>query len=127
MWLKHSRIGRSRKISGFIQLFRRVILEPDNERGYKPCVYILSSESKRLYVGITSDLVKRTFQHKKRFIFGHPEKYEKDKLVYFVLYDDPTTAIQREKQLKHWKREWKLDLIKNNNSNFNDLSEDIIF
>lgn len=74
-------------------------------------VYILSSHTKKLYIGVTSDLLKRVYQHKSKLIKGHTEKYNIDQLVYFEQYDDIERAFEREKQLKKWKREWKFNLI----------------
>lgn len=76
-------------------------------------VYILASKvNGTLYIGITNNLIRRVFEHKKRIIKGFTEKYEIDKLVYVEQTTDVNYAIAREKQLKKWKREWKLKLIR---------------
>ena len=91
-------------------------------------VYILASRRNgTLYIGITSGLTRRIWQHKKKLVKGFTEKYDVDKLVYFEEYNDVDIAIQREKRLKEWKRKWKLDLIEKDNSDWKDLYSDIIF
>lgn len=74
-----------------------------------------------LYIGITSDLPKRVYEHKNKLIEGFTLKYDIDKLVYYEIYDDPNLAITREKQLKKWNRNWKLRLIIENNPDWVDL------
>jgi putative endonuclease len=77
-------------------------------------IYILASKKNgTLYVGITSDLPKRIFQHKHKhkLIKGFSNKYDINKLVYYEIYKDSVTAITREKRLKKWKRQWKIRLI----------------
>ena len=88
-------------------------------------VYILSNfTNTTLYVGVTNDLKRRLFEHKNKMLPGFTEKYNVDKLVYFEKTTDVKSAIQREKNLKKWKRSWKIDLIKKFNPRFKDLSED---
>jgi len=90
-------------------------------------VYILASKRNgTLYIGITSDLVKRTWEHKNKLVEGFTKKYSINILVYFEEHLDPKAAITREKQLKAWKRSWKLDLIEKDNPNWNDLYDQII-
>lgn len=75
-------------------------------------VYILASKRNgTLYIGITSDLIKRVWEHKNKFVSGFTEKYGVDKLVYFEQYQDAENAIKREKRLKFWQRKWKIELI----------------
>lgn len=84
-------------------------------------VYILASEKNgTLYVGVTSDLVKRIYQHRNDLIEGFTKQYQVHQLVYFEQTDDITSAISREKQLKRWKRQWKLELIEKENPNWED-------
>jgi putative endonuclease len=78
-------------------------------------VYILSSFKKVLYIGITSNLRKRIWEHKEGVVPGFTQKYNIKMLVYYEVYDDPVTAINREKQLKKWRREKKLKLIESAN------------
>ncbi len=93
----------------------------------QPCVYILSNKKNgTLYIGVTSDLVKRTWQHKKKLVAGFSEKYEIDKLVYFEQHEDMISAITREKQMKKWKRQWKINLIEKDNPQWNDLWPEIL-
>lgn len=90
-------------------------------------VYILASKRNgTLYIGVTSDLIKRTYEHKNNLIPGFTSKYNVHNLVYFELYADIETAIRREKQLKKWNRKWKLDLIENHNPDWNDLYEELL-
>ncbi len=85
-------------------------------------VYIVSSFKNRvLYIGITSDLKKRIWEHKQKMVRGFTQKYNVDRLVYYEVYDDPQTAIQREKNMKDWKRDWKVKRIENLNPEWNDL------
>lgn len=79
-----------------------------------------------LYVGVTSNLIKRVYQHKMKLVSGFTEKYNINKLVYFESFEDINEAIKREKQLKNWHREWKMNLIKSANSDFNDLYSTIV-
>ena len=89
-------------------------------------VYILaSSRNGTLYVGVTADLVKRVWEHKNKLIQGFSKKYGADKLVYFEQHENITEAIRREKRLKFWKRQWKIDLIEKDNPNWKDLYDDI--
>ena len=77
-----------------------------------------------LYIGVTSNLPKRVWEHKNKVVEGFTEKYNVDKLVYFETTDSIESAIKREKQLKNWHREWKINLIKEMNPDFRDLSLD---
>ena len=73
------------------------------------------------YIGVTSNLSKRIWEHKNKFVDGFTKKYNVDKLVYYELTENIETAINREKQLKNWHRDWKIKLIKKINPNFDDL------
>ena len=79
-------------------------------------VYIMTNRSGTLYIGITSDLKKRVWEHANKLIKGFTSKYNIDKLIYFEVFQDPNEAIKREKTLKGWKRNKKIDLIKLKNS-----------
>ncbi len=79
-----------------------------------------------LYVGVTSDLVRRIYEHREGLAKGFTKKYGVKRLVYFEEYDAPDTAIQREKNIKHWPREWKIDLIIKANPDWGDLYDDIV-
>ena len=84
--------------------------------------YILASEKNgTLYVGITSDLIKRIYEHKNNIVKGFTEKYKVHKLVYYEECSDIYEAIQREKQVKRWYRKWKIELIENFNPEWEDL------
>ena len=90
-------------------------------------VYILASKRNgTLYTGITSDLIKRVWEHKNKVVPGFTEKYGVDKLVYFEQYQEAENAIKREKRLKFWKRKWKIDLIEKRNPEWEDLYEEIV-
>ena len=89
-------------------------------------VYILASKRNgTLYTGVTSNLVKRVWEHKQQFIDGFAEKHNASQLVYFELHNEMLSAITREKQIKAWKREWKLNLIEEKNPYWLDLWDKI--
>ena len=93
----------------------------------QPAVYILSSRRNgTLYIGVTSDLVKRVWEHKNDLVPGFTRRYGIHRLVYFELWESISDATQREMQLKKWKREWKLVLIESVNPNWRDLWNDIL-
>ena len=88
-------------------------------------VYVLASSTGTLYVGMTSDLVRRIYEHKQKLIPGFTVKYGVDRLVYFEHTHDVTAAIAREKQIKGWNRKKKLALVAMKNPDWRDLAEDI--
>ena len=92
----------------------------------KSYIYIMANDRPTLYIGVTSDLVKRVYEHKEELTGGFTKKYGLKKLIYFEVFDDIRDAIQREKQLKHWNREWKLQLIIKTNPGLKDLYPEII-
>ncbi len=88
------------------------------------CVYILASgKNGTLYVGLSTDIIHRVYQHKTKAIKGFTSKYNVDQLVHFEIYEDFFEAIAREKQLKRWKRAWKIRLIEEHNPSWDDLYE----
>ena len=90
-------------------------------------VYILASKRKgTLYIGVTSDLIKRVYQHKNKLTNGFTKKYNVNKLVYYETTYDITSAIAREKQIKKWKRAWKIHLIEKHNPHWDDLYNQIM-
>ncbi len=90
-------------------------------------VYILTSRPNgTLYTGITSNLIKRTWEHKNKVTEGFTKQYDINTLVYYEHFLDPENAINREKRLKKYNRQWKIDLIENMNPNWKDLYEDLI-
>jgi putative endonuclease len=92
----------------------------------QPAVYILSSQRNgTLYIGVTSDLAKRVWEHKNDFADGFTKKYGVHLLVYYEFHDDMISAIRREKQIKKWNRQWKLQLIEKHNADWRDLSREI--
>lgn len=90
-------------------------------------VYIMTNKVNTvLYIGVTANLAKRIYQHKNKLADGFTEKYNINKLIYFEIFEDIEEAIKREKQLKNWHREWKMNLIKEKNPNFEDLYPTLI-
>ena len=90
-------------------------------------VYIMTNFTNTvLYTGVTSNLVKRVYEHKNKLVKGFTQKYNISKLVYFECFDDPISAITREKQIKAGSRQKKIDLIIKQNLNFDDLYSSII-
>ena len=88
----------------------------------QPAVYILASQRNgTLYIGVTSDLVQRVWQHRNGLVEGFTKKYGVHRLVYYELHADMTEAIQREKRLKKWNRAWKIELIERENPEWLDL------
>jgi putative endonuclease len=89
-------------------------------------VYILASKpGGTLYVGVTNNLVRRVFEHRNGLIRGFTRRYEVKRLVYFEEHATAPLAIQREKNIKHWPREWKIDLIVSMNPDWRDLYDEI--
>jgi putative endonuclease len=85
-------------------------------------VYIMTSQDNgTLYTGVTSDLVKRTYEHRTHAMPGFASKHRVERLVYYEITNDAYAAITREKQLKSWRRQWKLELINKQNPNWSDL------
>ena len=93
----------------------------------KGWIYLLSNQRNNvLYTGVTSDLVKRVYEHKQKFVEGFTKKYHVDKLVYYEGFDEMIEAITREKQIKGWLRRKKIDLIESINPEWKDLYEEVI-
>ncbi|MBC7697066.1 MAG: GIY-YIG nuclease family protein [Bacteroidia bacterium] len=93
----------------------------------QPCIYILSNKPRgTLYIGVTSDLANRIWQHKNDSVLSFSEKYQVHTLVYYELYQTMLESIVREKQLKKWNRDWKVKLIEGFNEHWIDLYEQII-
>ncbi len=90
-------------------------------------VYILASQKNgSLYIGVTSNLSKRVWEHKNKMFKGFTDKYNINKLVYYIVFEDIREAIKREKQIKKWNRSWKLRVIEEMNPNWNDLYDTLI-
>lgn len=89
-------------------------------------VYIIGNQRLTLYIGVTSNLIGRINLHKSNSVAGFSSRYKLHKLLYYEVFDDIMLAIKREKQLKNWHREWKLNLIKTINPEFLDLYEEIL-
>ena len=86
-------------------------------------VYLLASKSRRLYVGVTNNLERRLYEHKHKLVDGFTKSYNIDRLVFFESTSDVRVAIEREKEIKKWRREKKIALIEAMNPIWNDLSE----
>ena len=90
-------------------------------------VYILTNKSNNvLYIGVTNNLERRMFEHKNKLIEGFSKKYNLTKLIYFEMSENAESAIRREKQLKNWHREWKINLINQFNPEWKNLSENVL-
>jgi putative endonuclease len=90
-------------------------------------VYILASNpGGTLYVGVTNNLVRRIYEHRESLADGFTKRYGIKTLVFFEPYETIATALQREKNIKHWSREWKIDLIVASNPEWRDLYEEIV-
>lgn len=90
-------------------------------------LYILASRKNgTLYIGVTSDLIKRVWQHKQKLVEGFTQKYNVSVLVYFEEYSDVKDALKREKNMKAWQRQWKIKIIEENNPNWEDLYSKIV-
>ena len=90
-------------------------------------IYIMTNKKYgTLYIGVTSNLIKRVYEHKNSFVDGFTSRYNLKKLVYYEIFDDINEAIKREKQLKKWKRVWKIELIEKLNPTWKDLYFDLI-
>jgi putative endonuclease len=93
----------------------------------QPAVYILASKRNgTLYIGVTSDLVKRIWEHKNNMVSGFTKRHGVHQLVWYELHDSMESAIVREKRLKEWKRTWKLELIESVNPDWQDLYFSIV-
>jgi len=89
-------------------------------------VYIIASRRDgAIYLGVTNNLVRRIYEHRTKAVPGFTSKYNITQLVWFEVYDDPISAITREKELKKWKRGWKVQLIEMDNPKCEDLYESI--
>ncbi len=89
-------------------------------------VYIMGNNRPTLYISVTNNLIRRVYDHKHEFIEGFTKKYNLKKLLYYELFSDVKEAITREKQLKKWDRDWKLDLIKQSNPSLRDLYAELV-
>ncbi len=93
----------------------------------QPCVYLLaSSKNGTLYVGVTSDIIKRIREHKSDVVEGFTKKYGVHTLVWYEIHENMEAAISREKTIKGWKRQWKLELIEKENPAWTDLYKSLI-
>ncbi len=103
-------------VSASLKYYIRIMYEKDFY------VYIMSNFSKTLYIGMTNNLMRRVLEHRYKLNPGFTAKYNITKLVYFEQYTSALDAIAREKQLKNWHRDWKINLIESINEDWNDLS-----
>jgi putative endonuclease len=86
---------------------------------------LASKENGTLYTGVTNNLMRRVFEHREGFVDGFTKKYNVKRLVYYELHNEVKEAITREKQIKEWKRQWKINLIEKDNPLWRDLYEDL--
>ena len=92
----------------------------------QPCVYVLASKRNgTLYVGVTSNLVQRVWQHKNDLVEGFTKRYGVHTLVCYEIHETMESAITREKAIKRWKRDWKIELIQRDNPSWRDLYDDL--
>jgi len=93
----------------------------------QPCVYILTNNRNgTLYIGVTSNLHKRIWEHKEKIVDGFSKKYNTNKLVWYELHTSMLSAISREKTIKKWNRNWKIQLIEETNPDWRDLYKEIL-
>ena len=95
------------------------------KREYEYCIYIMASISKVIYIGVTNNIWRRVLEHKQGKIKGFTQKYRCKRLVYYEVTNDISVALAREKQLKNWHREWKINLIKEFNPDWKDLFDEL--
>lgn len=94
------------------------------KQGY---VYIMANKPQgTIYIGVTSDIIKRVYEYKNDFVDGFTRKYALKSLVYYEVFDEIAEAIKREKQLKEWQRKWKIELIEKQNPKWEDLYKAIL-
>jgi putative endonuclease len=92
-----------------------------------PCVYILTNKPNGvLYIGVTTNLVQRTWQHRQKLVTGFSNKYNLQRLVWYERHESIDIAISREKQMKKWNRDWKIQLIETSNPGWQDLYDEIL-
>jgi putative endonuclease len=106
--------------------YGRLKSKKDMKRKYNFYVYIMASLSGTLYVGFTNDLLRRVWEHREGKIEGFTKKYSCKKLIYYEQYNDVYAAMNREKEIKKWRREKKQNLIKTINPRWNDLYKDLV-
>ncbi len=93
----------------------------------QPCVYLLASSKKgTLYIGVTSDLIKRVWEHKNNVVEGFTQTHNVHLLMWYEQHIEMTSAIEREKSIKNWKRDWKINLIEEQNPEWEDLYESLL-
>ena len=92
----------------------------------QPCVYMLASNRNgTLYVGATSNLIQRVWQHKNDLVAGFTKRYRVHTLVWYEVHETMESAITREKAIRRWKRDWKIELLQENNPSWRDLYDDL--
>lgn len=119
--------------SGFLYNYRHPELDSGSRESYDPAMtkagftYILASQKRgTLYIGVTSDLVKRIYQHREGLSDGFTKEHKVKRLVYYECYDEISEAILREKKLKNWHRDWKISLVEEHNPEWLDLYHKLV-
>jgi putative endonuclease len=93
----------------------------------QPAIYILASKKNgTLYIGVTADLIKRIWEHKNGLVNGFTKRYKVHNLVWYELHNNMDMAIERDKNMKEWKRMWKVKLIEDKNPQWNDLYDSLL-
>ena len=87
---------------------------------------LASKKNGTIYIGVTSNIARRVWEHKNKTVAGFTKKYSVDMLVYYEVYNDINEALKREKRIKKWNRNWKIKLIESKNPDWTDLYEDIV-
>ena len=125
-----SREGREKEIlkTVMLNLFQHPSTPSLGSMAKQPCVYILASRRHgTIYIGVTSDLIQLLYQHRTGALAGFTREHGVHRLVRYEMFDDMPLAIAREKQLKNWRRDWKINLIEQDNQDWHDLAVDFGF
>lgn len=124
---RHSVLDTESKMLNRVQHDGESKLSMTRNRMKKGFVYMMSNKQDGvLYIGVTSDIVKRVYEHKNSLVDGFTKQYNLKNLVYYEVYDEIEEAIKREKQLKNWHRKWKVELVNKQNPKWEDLYESIL-
>jgi len=124
---RHSREGGNPYSVDYEHNDDRTHILPHTQVMKNPCVYILASKPNgTLYIGVTSDVMRRVWEHKNDVVEGFTKQHQVYQLVYAEFLETMDAAILREKQMKKWRRAWKINLIQNQNPSWRDLYEELL-